>query len=829
MSAPSGVRPGRGFFDSIQLVAPPPALAHLLDQITLAWRRMWRGRAITGLVVLSLALGIGVNTAIFSLVDGLFLEPLPFSDPDRLVVLSTTDPKNPGVHGFSYPNFEDVRDGAKTFENLSVSVPLRLNVGAPGEVKETTGELVSMNYFETLGARPRLGSAFRDKGDAVIGHALWRTRFQGDPSITGRTLLVNQKPFRIAGVMPERFRGLEKLDGAEVWIPFDNFDSIGERPGWSRARRALMAKVVGRLTPGVSLPQANTEIEEIAKTLAARYPQTNTDRGFRAMPLAGAFLGAEMRARIAKAAVLLMGVAGLVLLIAIANAGNMLLSRSAGRRMEMAVRLAMGASRRHFFTQVFTESALLVLVAGGLGLALGIAGRDLLWSMRPEFVSSDDLALHLNLRVLAFVLALSVLTGMLANLFPVWQTLRGDVAGELKQRDGCVNRPLCIRIRGGLVTAQVALSLVAMVAAQMFVKSHNHARELDPGFETTNLALVEVNPRRLGMSVSGQLEFYRQLRGRLAALPGVRSVAVASDPAIGFHRYARTVRVGDTQGAATFSPVTSVTEGYFETTDILLLRGRDFGGSNDDKCCPLEAILSESAAQQFFGDSNPVGRRFRLFGDPGDRVVVGVARNTAYAELAHHDKPLIYVPIGQDPPVVATFHIRTAGDPQLMAARIEREIRAAEPRLPAPEVRPVTRALEDARWTPRMAALLLATFALMAMFLAAMGVYGVTSHAVKQRTGEIGARMAMGASPMDVTQLILRQASRLVLPGLAIGGAAAFALAHRFEKLFLGVRETDMEPYLVASILLATAAAVATWLPARRAVRMMPAAALRQD
>jgi predicted permease len=331
------------------------------------------------------------------------------------------------------------------------------------------------------------------------------------------------------------------------------------------------------------------------------------------------------------------------------------------------------------------------------------------------------------------------------------------------------------------------------------------------------------------MSVREEMAFYGKLRARLEALPGVRSVAVASDPAIGFHRYARTVRVGsNTLGAATFSPVTSVTHGYFETTDILLLRGRDFS-PGEGMCCRLEAIVSESAARQFFGEGNPVGRRFRLFGDPSDRVIVGVARDTSYSELGSHDRPLIYVPIGQDPPVVATFHIRTAGDPALMTGRIEKEIRAMEPRLPAPEVRTVTEALEDARWTRRMGALLLSVFGLLAMLLAMMGVYGVTSHAVKQRTGEIGARMALGALPVDVTQLIFRQASALVLPGLAIGGAGAFILAARYDKMLLGVRQTDLEPYLAAAALLMAAAILATWLPARRAVKMQPAAALRQE
>ncbi len=595
------------------------------------------------------------------------------------------------------------------------------------------------------------------------------------------------------------------------------------------ARRALLFQAFGRLRPGASTQQADRDLDAVAARLSERYPETNAGRGFRVAPLEDMTLGAERRAKLMKGATVAMFAAALVLLIAIANASNVLLGHSAGRRREMALRLAMGATRRDFFSQILLESLLLVAAGGAIGLLLGIAGREILWSLRPEEILAKDMSLGLNPRVLAFSLGLSVLAGVLANLLPALQTLNGDLGGALKPRDCPPGRLKCRLTARYLVVSQVALSLVALVGANLFLRQHQSVQQIDPGFDARTLAVAEVNPRRLGLPQSRQLAFYEDLIGRIERLPGVRSAAVASDPVFGFHQLMRTVRInGETRKPSRLVHVTSVSTRYFETTDILIVRGRAFT-SSDVSSEQLVAIVNESMGRMLCNSESPIGKRFRLFGDPEERVVVGVARDTSFADLGKSDMPLAYVPLGQDTAPTATIHVRSEADPAVVTASVAEEIRKAEPNHPAPEVKTISQVMDRALWSPRMAAGLLTAFGLMAMLLATLGVYGVTSHLIAQRTAEIGVRMALGACPVDVKQLILGQAMTLILPGLLIGAVAAFGLARVIAAKVQPVSGSVVEPYLVSALLLACCALVASYLPARRAVKLMPAAALRQD
>lgn len=837
MTAPTGVRPSSRAASRPQ-IRVPDALARLADQTTLAARRMWRNRTVSALVVISLAVGVGANTAIFSLIDALFLAPLPFHDSARLVALQTTDPKNPGRFGFSYLNFLDLRANARSFESLALCSGLFVNVGDTGNVTQHAAELATPDYFRALGIQASLGRAFSsgtlDDADentarvAVISHKLWQDRYQSDPDVIGSTVRINQMAFRVVAVMPESFRGLERLGTTDLWLPLANFESLADQPSWIHSRRALMFMVVGRLADGITAKHALTEAAGIAQKLAKRYPESNTGRSFHVASLDEVLLGHERREKLLASALVAFAAACLVLLIAIANASNLLLGHSAGRRREMAMRLAAGATGRDFFSQILLESLLLVAAGWVIGLLLGIAGREILWNLRPSDFAKDT-GLYLNPRVLLFSMLISLAAGALANLLPVLQTLKGDLWHELKPPAPVHGKLRCRITARWLVVAQVAMSLVTLVSAELFLRRHQSVQQIDPGFDSRNMTLTEVNPRRLGLSPQRRADFYANLLQRLERLPGVRSAAIASDPVFGFHRLARTVRLGDdVSKPARFVPVTEVSNRYFETTDILILRGRALT-AGDCGSSELTAVVNEEMARMFWPGGQALGKKFRLFGDMEDRTVVGIARDTAYRDLGNGDEPLVYVPMSITGAPNATVHVRTESNPAALAQSIAAEIRAAEPLHPAPEVRTISEVMDHALWAPRMAAGLLTTFGLLAMFLATLGVYGVTSHFVSQRIVELGVRMAMGACPLDVKQLILRQAISLILPGLLIGAVAAFASTRLMRAAMLPVSDLALEPYAIAVLLLAVCGFAASYLPARRAVKLLPAGALRQQ
>ncbi len=844
MTAPTGINPRSrtALHRTLGWARPaiPAGAARLADQVALAARRMWRNRAVTALVVVSLSLGVGANTAVFSLIDLLFLEPLPFHEPHRLVGVRTTDPKNAGTMGISYPNFEDLRAGAHSFQELVAASGLRVNAGEGGSVTETAAELVSPNYFQVLGVGPSLGRVFspasiEEKNEAthrvaVISHAFWRQRFASDPAAIGRTLSINGMTFGVVAVAPAGFRGIDRLDATDLWLPMANYAALAERPTWLNSRRALMFMAFARLGPSADAAGANREIGLIGRRLAAQYPEPNAGRSFETYPLADLLMEPEHRARLMTGATVALFAAGLVLLIAIANASNVLLGHSAGRRREMALRLAMGARRRDFFSQILLESLLLVAAGGTLGLLAGVAGREILWGLRPDDMLPNEMGLSLNWRVVGFSLALSAIAGALANLLPVLQTLRGDLGGELKPKAAAPGAEICRRTAGYVVVAQVALSLMALVGADLFLRRHRSVRQIDPGFDARAMALAEVSPRRLGMAPADQPAFYARLVERLEKLPGVRSAAVASDPVFGFHGLQRTVRLDTTKASqpARFVHVTSVSTLYFETTDILVLRGRAFQDS-DAGGQAMAAIVNEQMGREFWGTESPLGKRFRLFAEQQDRVVVGVARDSAFGDLgAARPEALVYVPVGLETPS-ATLHVRTEVDPAMLREAIASSIREAAPGLPAAEVKTISEIMDRALWGPRMAAGLLTAFGLIAMLLAALGVYGVTSHLVSQRVTEIGVRMAMGASPVDVKHLVLKQTAALIVPGLVIGSVLAFVLAQVVRATLIPSSGADVEPYVTAPLLLAASAFCASYLPARRAVKLPPATAVRQE
>jgi predicted permease len=831
-----------------------------LEPLSDALRRLWRNRAVTIPVVLSLALGIGANTAIFTIVDAVFLEPLPVRQPERLSFIFTTDPRNPGPLALSFPNYFDLRHRAKSFEHLTAGTGSRVNLAIHGEIREVTAELVTGNYFAMAGVTPVIGQDFGEASEGestdlqpvIISHSLWKKRFDGDSKIVGRTVVINKVPFQVSGVMPQGFKGFERIGYTDIWMPMRAYKPILERPDWMNARRALMFYIVGRLNPGVSIEQAAAETQRIGIELAAEHPNENTGRSFRVMSLEEARYGPEHRNKLLRAAALVMGAAGVVLFIAIANVGNVLLSRAAVRRREMAVRVAIGATRRTLLKQIFYETALIVALGGTLGLLVAILGKELLWLYRPDDMTAEDLLLPLNARVLTFAALLSLVTGFLASLLPALQALRGNITSELRvtfqansaprefarprtERANLWQRMIApvrqVRFREVLVVSQIALSLVALMGADAFLKSLSNARAIDPGFDTRSLASFSVNPRRLGLQGDERTNFYLTLQQKLAAVPGARSVAISSNPLLGPDQVRRTVLLDGSEASKSgaFLRITMVSTGYFETTDQLILRGRDFSESDCSKR-PLVAIVNEAMVKKYWPGEQAIGKQFRLFGDREKHTVVGVARDSMYSSFSENPEPSIFVPLMQTAPPTASVIIRTAGDPVGISAAVTNVMKAQHPELPLPEIISIRQAVDRALWAPRMAAALLSIFGLIALALASVGVYAVTTHMVSQRTAELGVRMAMGACPVDVLELILRQCFRLVLPGLAVGCVVSFVLSRFFfESLLFNVKDTDLEPYLVTSLILAIVALAASYLPARRAIRMHPVLALREQ
>lgn len=803
-------------------------------------RRLWRNRAITIPVLLSLALGIGANTAIFTLVDAVFLDPPSVADPQHLYLLYTSDPGNPGAQNLSYPNLYDLSKQSKAFQQIGGSTSAPVNLKWNGQIREAQGELVTDNYFKMLGVTAAAGSLFEDanQGESseippvVLSHSLWKRSFDADPSIVGKTILINKSPFQVSGIMSASFRGLDRMDPSDLWLPMSSFRGVLERPAWLLGRRALLMAAIGRIQNNVSPKEAATEIKAIGDNLAKQFPVPNKNRTFGMLPIAEAIIGPDRRADMIQAACVLMAASALVLLIAIANASNMLLSRATIRRKDMAVMLALGATRKILMREAFLESLFLVAAGGTLGVLLGAGGSRALWYFRPPDLTVDALSLSLNWRVLAFAVLLSLTAGLLANLLPALQSLRGDITSELRERFRNP-RPWTQRLHlaEALVVMQVALSLMALTGADVFLKSLRNAISIDLGFDTRNLVAFSVNPARIGIVGEAQQDFYRNMQDTLSKIPGVRSVSASSDPLLAPERVRRTVQFeGQPASQSGFAlRVNAIASAYFQTTDVLILRGRDFTES-DVAGSPLAAIVNETTARKFWPNDSAIGKKFRIWGEIDDHTIVGVARDSVYSNIGEAPGPSIYVPLLQSDVPAAQVIVQATASLSQIESGIKEAVKQVSADLPTPEIVPIPQFYNQALWAPRMAAILLSIFGSIAVLLAATGIYAVTARSIANRSAELGVRMALGACPVDVVDLLLRQVVRLILPGLAIGAVASFLVA-RFvpQQMLYGVNDTGLDPFLVAPFVLALVALLASYLPVRRVIRAQPVIALRQQ
>ncbi len=803
----------------------------MFEDLQFGLRTLARNRALAAIAILSLGLGVGANTTVFTLVRAILLRPIPVRDPSTLVAIHTVDSRNPGLLFTSLPNYLDIRDQNQVFSSLLLYTIVTVNVTDGGDPRLQIAHLVSANYFETVGVEPAAGRAFLPEEDrspgavpvAMISYGMWQSAYGGDPRIMSRRISLNGRPYQIVGVAPKGFRGLNTLYAADVFAPVAMYPALYSAAAQVPQRRALLFSMAGRLRPGITPAQAEASLQPLAQELERRFPAENRGRGLRLTSVEQASFAVKTRSAAAGAGVVLLIVSGLVLLIACANVANLLLARAAGRNKEIALRLALGSGRLRLVRQLLTESVALSLLGGLAGLLFARWGRDLVWAMRPPMFNHSGFDLRLDLTVFGYTLAVSAITGVLFGLFPALRGTSSDLARDLKERSGRSAGGRS-RIRALLVAGQVAFSVVALIGAGLFIRSVINASRLDPGFDGAHLATVTFNVADQNYNEARGRDYQQRILAIAGRTPGVRAATLAKDPP--FHvAGARTVILGDRQDS--FTLTTAVWPGYFQAVGIPLLRGRDFS-EHDTPATPHVALVNEAAAARFWPGQNPVGMVLRFFGDPKPAEVVGVARNANYQAIGEDPKPFIYLSLSQYYMPAAVLHIRTGGDPERVAAAVKAGIQPLERNFLL-QVESVDQTIRESLWAQRLSALLLTVFGVLALLLAAIGIFGVVSYSVTQRTREFGVRMALGATAQEVQRMVISETVGIVTAGVLAGLALSLIGAYLVRSMLLVTGAGDAITFLLVPAVLTLVAVVACWIPSYRATRIDPAIALRDE
>jgi predicted permease len=799
-------------------------------------RMMLKNPGFTAVAVLTLALGIGANTAIFSMVNALLLRPLPYSEADRLVVIATTIRREQvEVRSTSYPDFISWRDQNTVFEQIAARTSNSFSLLGVNEPERINGELVSANYFTLLGAQVVAGRTFLTEEDrtpdahrvVIIGHGLWQRRFEGRLNLVGQTIQLSDGNYTVVGIMPEGFRGVS--DQAELWLPMMMTSAV-RAADYLQQRDQRWLSSIARLKPGVNLQQAQTEMDTIARRLEQTYPSTNTNRGALLTPLREQLFG-DMQLMLW----ILLGAVGCVLLVACVNVANLLLQRAAMRRKEMVIRLALGATPGRLASQLLTESLLLAFIGGLLGVMIAFWSADFLIALSPISFPSF-IKLTLDARVLGFSLLVSGFTGLLFGLAPAIQAAKPMLNEALKDggrgSSGGLGRS---RLLGSLIVAEISLAVILLVGAGLMIRSLQQLQTVNPGFNTERLLTMRFTlpPQKYPREQIGV--FNQQLTERLRTLPGAQAAALSSDLPLSGDTSAGPIELE----GKTVTPADDeiriyrhrVTPQFFSTLNIPLTKGRDFT-IDDHALAPGAVIISEALAQRLWPDADPLGKRLREAGSENPWLsVVGVAADVKYRGLPQNPNtdPDVYFPLLQRPTNNLSLAIRTEGNPTSLTAAVRSELQKLDHNLPVYGV--TTMAQQAARQTTqsRFSAWLLGLFGALALTLAAIGIYSVMAYAVEQRTHEIGIRLALGAHVGDVLTLVIKQGMRLALIGVALGLCGALALTQLMKGLLFRVASADPLTYAGIALLLLAVALLACWIPARRATKVDPIVALRQS
>jgi predicted permease len=812
-------------------------------------RMLVKNRGFSAIAILSLALGFGLNTTIFTVVNAILLNPLPVRDVGRLVSLDNVDTKTKFTQarseklGMSFPNYQDFRRQNEVFTDLSAWQQVPLTWSGGSEPRQVQGYIVSANYFDVLGLNPVAGRFFLPDEDTkpssntvvVISHALWINKFGADPNIVGRSMNLNATPFTIIGIAPHGFKGTISLAPTEeVWIPTSMYAQVlaGFFADNFNDRRFLAMNTFGRLKTGLAMPQAEASLKTIASRLETEYPKENGGRNVALTSLAEAAVGVNNHEQFALASAMMLGAVGLVLLIACANLANLLLAQAARREREMTVRAALGAGRSRILRQLLTESTLLSLSGAVVGLVVAYWGRGILWSYRPSFIAQNDVDLALDSHVLLFTLGIALLTGALFGAVPAIKASSPDLADTLKAGGrgnsvGWRSNPM----RSLLVVFETALAMIALIGAGLFIRSQQNAQRIDPGFESEKLFMMAVDVGALHYTEGQAQQFYRAAAEHAATAPGVQSATVASNFPVG-GGLGRTIfpeGQDETTGyRGTLTTINSVLPTFFDTLRIPVLRGRTFT-DNDRKDTLKVAIVNEAMAKHFWPNEEALNKRFHFFGEPDLRQIVAVVSNTVINQIGEDPQPVAYLPMTQGYSPNATVQVRTAGKPEAVIATVRGEVQSLAPNLAITNVQTIHEIMSQALWAPRMGAALLTLFGVLALVLAGVGVYGVLSYSVNQQRHEIGIRRALGAQENDVMRLVAGQGMRLAVAGLAFGLLLSGIFARLLASLLFGVSSMDPWTFLGVTIMLLAVAFIACYIPARRALQVDPLVALRYD
>jgi putative ABC transport system permease protein len=804
----------------------------LRKDITYGVRMLIKSPGFTAVALLALTLGIGANTAIFSVVNSVLLRPLPYSDPGRLIQLWETSARK-GRSGIpaSYPNFADWRDQNQAFEQVVAYSDWTFNLTGTGEPERIRSAVISPAFFSILGIKPIRGRVLLSGEDrpgkdlvAVISESLWQRRFDSDPNIVGRSINLDDKSFTVVGVIARGVQAPLQSDEIELWAPVSHGFGFTNRYGH-------YLNVIARLKPDVTTQQAQTEMNTIASRLQQQYPESNKELGVRVVSLGEQIVGNSRTSLL-----VMLGAVVFVLLIGAANVANMLLARAAARQKEMAIRTALGAGRWRIVRQLLTESMLLSLTSGILGFLVAIWGIDVLVALSPADLPRVK-EVTIDLRVLGFTLAVSVLTGIIFGLLPALQASRPNLNERLKaggrSATSGINRQ---RLRGFLVIAEIALSLVLLIGAGLLVRSFQRLQAVNPGFNPRNVLTMQLDLSGAKYKTGAQvIAFHNQLLERLKQLPDVQHastrsfVPIAVDASFAYLRFNLEGRQED----ASDPPVAfynGVSPDYFETMMIPMLKGRGFS-DRDVRGSQNVAIVNGTLARRYFAE-DAIGKRISLEDNPkeGDWVtIVGVVGDTKPRELRSEPVAELYMPYAQQPEPGMSLMIRYRDTATGVAAAVRNEVLALDKDQPVYSIRTLDSVLSESVAGPRFRTLLLGVFAGMALILAGVGIYGVISYAVSQRTQEIGIRMALGARATDVLKLVLKGGMMLALIGVAIGLVGAFALTRLLTTLLFGVTPTDAATFATVSVGLIVVALFACYIPARRATKVDPLVALRYE
>ena len=816
-------------------------IENLIQDVRYGLRALRRSPGFAAVAILTLSLGVGATTAIFSVVDAVMLKPLPFPTADRLVRVESVILATGAGGAASYPDFVDWRAQNHVFDRMAAFRTGDFTLVGAREPLHLEGAVVSAQLFSLLGAAPALGRGFLPEEDSpaaangtdpvVLSHGLWQREFGSDASVIGRTIELSGQPFTVVGVMPQAFQYPIQAEPIELWTTIA-YDAHGGANAMTAQRGAHYLDVVALLKPTVTLQRAQAEMAAIAEALNKQYPE-NKPRTVEMMPELQRLAG-PLRAPM----LVLFGAVCCLLLIVCANMANLLLARATGRQKEMAIRAALGASRRRTICQLLTESATLALLGGGLGLVLALALAKFLVRLLPVELPRLNL-IGLDARLLGFAFLVSLLTGILFGLAPAVRTSRTDLTESLKEsgRGAGSEGKGHSRLRGALAVSEVALALVLLVGAGLLIRSFLRLTQVDPGFDPHNVLTFELDSPP-GKQDSHGPAFFREVVARVRALPGVAaSTAVASLPLTGDNVTSSIEIEGQPMplGSRPSAGFNVVEPGYFRTLVIAQLAGRDFAEHDNPKSTPV-VIVNQTLARRFFPNQNPIGKHVRPGigngygpGEPPMREIVGVVADVKQGDLGADAAPEVYAPLTQSPFAPMFIVVRTNTDPLGIVEQARRQVASLDKQSPLYQVETLDQYLAQSVSEPRFATLLLSGFAGLAVLLACLGVYGVISYIVLQRRHEIGVRMALGAEAGEVLLWMLARGLALAVAGVTIGLGAAFGLAHLVSGLLYGVRATDPLVFALAPLALLSVAVLASYIPARRAAKVDPVVALRYE